>query len=460
MSGHAEQRITAFIRLHKIVRTYGGKLLSPVYTNNATALEFECGAGHRFVSRPSRIFAGRWCSRCEGHVRRTLHDCVEWARAKNGQCLELVYVHANYPMRWRCAEGHVWKARPNHIRMGSWCPNCAGRGLRTPQELAALARRFGGTCVTPRYDHYQEHLHWRCAVGHEFSRTLSDVNRGRWCQRCLGHHIPWTLADFQRIAEERGGVCLSRRYVSTEAPMRWRCAEGHTWATSAGHIVRGTWCMQCTYTTRSYNRRLTMADMHATAARFGGECLSTRYSGAHIKLRWRCAAGHTWMARPNYVRTGRWCVRCSAAQRALRERPKRPIVATPTLPSFKRLSDPEWQLIAAMAEATLGPCKSSRTDLRRTVNAIRWVLHNGAKWHELPAEYGSVTTCWRWYQRWSGDGTWPRIAAVLRLPTTERRRVTKAPTKAVTIAVAPTATPSVDREQELPAPVCPATSGA
>ena len=315
MSRPDEQRLTQLARLHKIAQSNCGRVLSPVYINNATPLEFECGAGHRFVSRPMRIFAGRWCSRCDGPVRRSLHDCAEWARAKHGECLALVYVHANYPLRWRCAEGHEWMARPNQIRMGGWCPYCAGHGLRTSRELAAIARRHGGTCLTTLYDHYNEHLRWRCAQGHEFLRTIADVRRERWCQPCLGH-IEWSLSEMQRLARERGGVCLSRRYENTEAAMRWRCAEGHTWSTSAGHVIRGTWCAKCRVTTRSYKPRLTLADMHATAASHGGECLSARYRGAGVALRWRCAAGHTWMAPPNYVRLGWWCVRCKAAAKA------------------------------------------------------------------------------------------------------------------------------------------------
>lgn len=66
-----------------------------------------------------------------------------------------------------------------------------------------------------------------------------------------------------------------------------------------------------------------------------------------------------------------------------------------------------------------GRCGGARTDLRRTVDAIRWILHTEAKWRELPAEYGAPTTCWRWYERWCGDGTWQQIAAALELPETE-----------------------------------------
>jgi transposase len=91
-------------------------------------------------------------------------------------------------------------------------------------------------------------------------------------------------------------------------------------------------------------------------------------------------------------------------------------------PRFEPMRDAQWKAIAAIVESTRGRCGGPRTDLRRTVDAIRWVLHTGAKWRELPAEYGAATTSWRWYERWCGDGTWQQIAAALELPPTELGR--------------------------------------
>jgi hypothetical protein len=65
------------------------------------------------------------------------------------------------------------------------------------------------------------------------------------------------------------------------------------------------------------------------------------------------------------------------------------------------------------------PCGGKRIELRRIVDAIRWVLHHDAKWRDLPAEYGAPTTSWRWYDRWCSDGTWQQIAAALELPARE-----------------------------------------
>ena len=96
----------------------------------------------------------------------------------------------------------------------------------------------------------------------------------------------------------------------------------------------------------------------------------------------------------------------------------KPIAALPPAP-FVPMTGKQWKAIAAIVESTRGKCGGPRTDLRRTVDGIRWVLHTGAKWGEIPAEYGKATTAWRWYERWCSDGTWQQIAAALALPPTE-----------------------------------------
>ena len=37
----------------------------------------------------------------------------------------------------------------------------------------------------------------------------------------------------------------------------------------------------------------------------------------------------------------------------------------------------------------------------------------------MPKILGRPTTCWRWYERWCGNGTWARITAALELPEVE-----------------------------------------
>lgn len=46
---------------------------------------------------------------------------------------------------------------------------------------------------------------------------------------------------------------------------------------------------------------------------------------------------------------------------------------------------------------------------RKAVAGIFWILDNGAKWKDLPREFGSKSAVHRWFQKWVGDGVFERI---------------------------------------------------
>ncbi|HZA21114.1 MAG TPA: transposase [Dehalococcoidia bacterium] len=50
-----------------------------------------------------------------------------------------------------------------------------------------------------------------------------------------------------------------------------------------------------------------------------------------------------------------------------------------------------------------------RADDRRTINGILWVLRSGARWRDLPKEFGSSSTCHRRLQEWQEQGVWEHI---------------------------------------------------
>lgn len=72
------------------------------------------------------------------------------------------------------------------------------------------------------------------------------------------------------------------------------------------------------------------------------------------------------------------------------------------------LSDVQWKVI----EPLLPPPKRMgrpRADDRKTVEGILWVLRTGARWQDVPREYGSPTTCWRRLKEWEEAGVWESI---------------------------------------------------
>jgi len=120
---HSTKRLTL---LRKKARKLGGKVLSSNYVHVHQKMKFECKKGHQWKSKPANILSGKWCRKCSGYAKLSIEDMVKTATKNEGECLSSVYVNSQTKLEWQCKEGHVWKAVPNSIRQGHWCPYCAG----------------------------------------------------------------------------------------------------------------------------------------------------------------------------------------------------------------------------------------------------------------------------------------------------------------------------------------------
>ena len=52
-----------------------------------------------------------------------------------------------------------------------------------------------------------------------------------------------------------------------------------------------------------------------------------------------------------------------------------------------------------------------RTDKRKAIQGIFWILDNGAKWKDLPSEYGTKSSVHRAFQRWVEMGAFESLLA-------------------------------------------------
>jgi hypothetical protein len=323
--GHARRaqrtRAETFASIRAIALERGGECLSTRYPHSQAKLEFRCALDHRWSATAGSIAAGSWCGRCgdaRAHVRvkeKKFKSVQAIARRHGGECLSTEYVNVFEKLRWRCAEGHEWEAASQQIGYGAWCPRCAGVARHTLEELQALAAERGGECLSEKYVQANVPMRWSCAAGHRWWATASNViHQGNWCRRC--HGAPRDeLARLQQIAKRHGGDCLSREYAGSMREYLWRCRERHQWWTTAARVVKGSWCPTCRRA-RGPHPTLTLDDMLEVAADHGGECLSQEYVNQRTPLLWRCARGHEWEAVPHSVRgRGSWCPRCSHSVR-------------------------------------------------------------------------------------------------------------------------------------------------
>ena len=50
---------------------------------------------------------------------------------------------------------------------------------------------------------------------------------------------------------------------------------------------------------------------------------------------------------------------------------------------------------------------------RRCFEGIVYVLRNGVRWQDMPAEYGSGSTCWRRHAEWTAAGVWESVWQII-----------------------------------------------
>jgi len=156
-------------------------------------------------------------------------------------------------MLWECHNGHQWLAQYDSIRQGSWCHECR---KNTIQDAQKLAESKGGKCLSTGYKNCKAKMLWRCGdCDWVWLTSYSNIRSGKWRRQCAGN-IKNTIQDAQELAEKRNGKCLSKEYKNNETKMLWQCEAGHQWKAMYRGVQQGQWCPSCpgSKTQRKLNR--------------------------------------------------------------------------------------------------------------------------------------------------------------------------------------------------------------
>ena len=243
---------------------------------------------------------------------------LRFAEERGGRLLSSEYDCREKAMLWRCGRGHVFRKSAKHIRR-DWCPECKSPKRRAIQEARELASAMGGECVTRQIELISSPFTWRCSGGHTFTAGLRRIRSGRWCPACEKENgISFAgLEGMRKIAENRGGKCLSDEYEGVKAKLEFECEHGNVFLAQPQHIQGGQWCPcpNC-----ANNEALGLGAMQIIAESKGGKCLSTSYVNSIEELDWVCAEGHRFEKAGKHVRAGGWCPVCQSEEASARGR--------------------------------------------------------------------------------------------------------------------------------------------
>nr|QBK85886.1 MAG: uncharacterized protein LCMAC101_04810 [Marseillevirus LCMAC101] len=249
----------------------------------------------------------------------SLEDAQIWAQAKGGECLSGEYIDSRTRMRWKCRNSHEWETTFSKVKNdGSWCPRCQfDKKMCNLEEAQRLATERGGECLSEKYVDVKSKLRWKCGEGHEWETSLDVVKHNNsWCRKCYDINRRCGLDEAQDAAKKRGGICLSDQYINCREKMEWECSKGHTWFAQYDGIKRGKWCPICGRAKKGHPI-LTIEVAQEEAKKRGGECLSDTYVNSRTKLIWRCSKGHEWNGLLENIRLqNTWCRKCDVINRS------------------------------------------------------------------------------------------------------------------------------------------------
>ena len=247
-----------------------------------------------------------------------IHTFKNIAIEKGGRCLSENYVNSQIKLEFECKHGHIWKAIPNAIKRGQWCKKCSDneRSKKRRQqgllEVQKYAEQKNGKCLSTEYKGSHSPLIWECEKGHQWKTAFGSIKHGNtWCPHC-SNRAKLTIEQMHELAFQKGGKCLSKKYINVDTKLKWECDKGHQWESIPYLVKNGSWCPKCASDNRADSQRASIQDIHELAKSRGGKCLSTKYINSQSVLKWECHNGHQWKSNANNIKQGKWCPKCSA----------------------------------------------------------------------------------------------------------------------------------------------------
>jgi len=162
--------------------------------------------------------------------------------------LSKYYVNNATPLEWECKNGHRFKKTRDVVKQQkNWCYECKMIKFRKHKlkEIQKIAIKRHGKCLSDRYFNLDTKLEFECKHGHKWKATPHIIIYDHaWCPYCYGN-MKHTIDHMHKLAAKKNGKCLSKKYINSYTPLKWKCGKGHTWTTPSNNIIFGTWCPKC-----------------------------------------------------------------------------------------------------------------------------------------------------------------------------------------------------------------------
>ena len=175
-------------KMQLLAKERNGKCLAKNYVNARTIYPWSCNiCGHKWNASWDNA-QRYWCKRCaDARGKKKLMHSIEHiqkvAESRGFTLLSKKYLGARKLHRYQCKKRHEWNATPDNINRGKGCPYCFGK-YKTLADMNSIAKKKGGKCLSTKYINCKIHLEWECKNGHRWKAVPDSIQRGTWCPIC------------------------------------------------------------------------------------------------------------------------------------------------------------------------------------------------------------------------------------------------------------------------------------
>lgn len=217
--------------------------------------------------------------------------------------------------------GYEWAGVPDHLKHGCGCPSCAGnKKLSHEEHIAAINKINPNVEVLGKIKNDSTKVLCRCTIcNHKWEVRPNDLKRGKGCPECAKIKIANTLKLAQAeqiaaIAKVNPNIEVLGEITRNDKKVLCRCLIcRHEWKATPNNIKHGYGCPACAVIKRANARRLTHAEQVETINKINPniEILGEIKSNG-IKVPCRCKiCSHEWMTTPDKLKQKHGCPVCA-----------------------------------------------------------------------------------------------------------------------------------------------------
>lgn len=133
----------------------------------------------------------KWTDKQLEKVRKyEIEDIKKFVESKGGKCYLDKKINTYTKFLVECENKHQWEVDIRGLLFKeTWCPECGGTARKEIDDAKKLAESKGGKCLSKDYKNAREFLLWQCDKKHIWEASYMSVHSGNWCRKCYNKKL-------------------------------------------------------------------------------------------------------------------------------------------------------------------------------------------------------------------------------------------------------------------------------